>query len=291
MLKTIHNDRLKLTVDTLGAQMMSIESADGCEYLWQGDPAYWEDRSPTLFPFIGRLTNNSYCHNGMVYPMGIHGFAASMEFETVQHLKDKLTLRLCSDATTQRIYPFEFVLDITFTLCGNSIAVTFKVANLSGEVMPFAIGGHPGFRVPLVDGECFEDYVLEFAEECSPLRVGFTEQIYLSGEDVPYPLTDDKYISLRHDLFDEDAIILKDMARAVTLRCVKSQRAVTVSYPNMPYVGFWHWPKTDAPYVCIEPWSSLPSRQDIVEDFRSKEDMLQLEAGGVYENTWTITVL
>ena len=44
MLITIHNEHLSLTVDTLGAQMMSIRLADGCEYLWQGSPEYWGDR-------------------------------------------------------------------------------------------------------------------------------------------------------------------------------------------------------------------------------------------------------
>lgn len=53
MLIALKNEFLSLTVDTTGAQMMSIRSADGCEYLWQGDPKYWADRAPTLFPFIG----------------------------------------------------------------------------------------------------------------------------------------------------------------------------------------------------------------------------------------------
>ena len=56
MVYTIENEHLTLSVDSMGAQMMHICSRDGREYLWQGDPAYWPDRAPTLFPFIGRLT-------------------------------------------------------------------------------------------------------------------------------------------------------------------------------------------------------------------------------------------
>ena len=56
MVHTIENEQLTLSVDSMGAQMMHICSRDGREYLWQGDPAYWPDRAPTLFPFIGRLT-------------------------------------------------------------------------------------------------------------------------------------------------------------------------------------------------------------------------------------------
>lgn len=75
MLLTIRNEYLCLKVDTLGAQMMELWSSDGIQYLWQGNTAFWGDRAPNLFPFIGRLTNNSYKYLGTVYPMGIHGFA------------------------------------------------------------------------------------------------------------------------------------------------------------------------------------------------------------------------
>lgn len=287
---TIQNDFLALTVDTLGAQMMSIRSFDGCEYLWQGDPKYWADRSPTLFPFIGRSTNNSYRLHGKVYPMGIHGFAASSAFHVKEQTNDCLVLVLSSNSETLKQYPFAFALEITYRIRRNTIAVSYAVHNMSGETMPFGIGGHPGFRVPLEAGECFTDYVLAFSQSCDPDRVGFTQDVYLSGHDIPYPLQDGRAIPLRHELFDEDAIILKNMGREVTLRSLVSGRSVTVSYPDMSYIGFWHWPKTDAPYVCIEPWSSLPARQGIVEEFSCKSDLIRLAPGKRYENTWTITI-
>lgn len=104
-------------------------------------------------------------------------------------------------------------------------------------------------------------------------------------------MRDDRFIDLRHDLFEEDAVILKNMARQVTLCSKRSGRGVTVSYPDMPYLGIWHWPKTNALYVCIEPWSSLPSRQNVVEEFSCKSDLVHLSVGKSYETTWSITVI
>lgn len=287
---TIHNEKLCLTVDTLGAQMMSIQAADGCEYLWQGDSAYWPDRAPVLFPFIGRLTNNQCKVDGVTYPMGIHGFAAACAFTCSKREKDQVTLTLEADEETKRQYPFAFAFSVTYALEDNNVTVAYKVENKSDRTMPFAIGGHPGFNVPLGEGERFEDYYLEFSKACLPDRVGFTPAVYLGGADKAYPLREGRIIDLKHELFDDDAIILKNMSREVTLRCRKSHRAVKVSYPGMAYVGFWHWPKTDAPYVCIEPWTSLPSRQDVVEELTCRSDMIHLPAGQAYENTWTITV-
>jgi galactose mutarotase-like enzyme len=289
MLITIDNGALELTVDTLGAQMMSLKR-HGTEYLWQGDSAYWGDRAPILFPFIARLTNDSYKFQGKVYPMTIHGFANASEFAVAKKSADALVLELCSSENTRVHYPIDFVLQVIFRLEGDTLYTTYRVENKSDVTMPFGIGGHPGFKVPVDENERFEDYYLEFSLECQPDRVGFTPAVYLSGHDEAYPLEADKRIDLRHDLFDEDAIILKNMAREVTLRSKASSHSVTVSYPKMPYLGIWHWPHTDAPYVCIEPWSSLPSRQDVVEEFTCKSDLVQLEPGCVYDNTWTITI-
>ena len=35
---TIENNRLRLVIDSLGAQLLHIQSREGLEYLWQGGP-------------------------------------------------------------------------------------------------------------------------------------------------------------------------------------------------------------------------------------------------------------
>ena len=291
MLYTVQNEKISFTVSSLGAEMMSLQGADGTQYLWQGDPAYWADRAPNLFPFIGRLTNNSYKYMGKTYPLNIHGFARTSEFTVTEQTGDSITLELTSDEKTLEQYPFAFALQITYRLRGAALDTICKVQNLSDKTMPFGIGGHPGFNVPLAEGEQFTDYELVFDTACQPDRVGFTETVYLSGQDEAYPLENGTTLALDHRLFDEDAVILKNMARGVTLRSRICGKGLHMAYPQLPYLGIWHMPKTDAPYVCIEPWSSLPSRQDVVEEFSCKSDLLQLEAGKTYETMWTITVI
>lgn len=289
MLISLENEAVRLTVDTLGAQMMSLRSVDGCEYLWQGNPDYWSDRAPTLFPFIARLYRNSYRFHGKSYPMNIHGFASTSEFVVEDKGSDSVTLRLKDTLVTYAMYPFEFLLDITYRLVGATVEITYCVTNKSRQTIHFAIGGHPGFCVPMEAGGKFEDYYLEFAENCVPDRIGFTNDLLMNGNDLPYHLTNGNRIPLSHGIFDNDAIILRNMAKEVTLRG-SGNRSVTVRYPNMNYLGIWHWPKTDAPYVCIEPWTSLPGRQDVEEEISCKSDMIHLPAGEIYTNTWTISV-
>ena len=288
MLLSIKNSFLQLTVDTLGAQIMSIQSTDGCEYLWQGDKTYWSDRSPLLFPFIGRLYGEKYTCMGKEYPLPIHGFAAHMEF-TPQVSGNALTMVLNSSEETLKCYPFPFVLTVTFTLEGSKLLVHHRVSNTGRNTMYFGLGGHPGFRVPLAEGERFEDYTLQFAAPCCPDRIGFTEDVLLSGHNTPYPLKNGREIPLSHRLFDDDAIILQNTARQVTLSGPKDH-GITMDFGDFPYFGIWHMPKTDAPYVCLEPWSSLPGRSEVVEDLACRSDLISLPPGKEYAATWSVTI-
>ncbi len=291
MLLTIENAHLKLYVDTQGAQMMSIMGKDHDEYLWQGDSAYWGDRAPVLFPFIARLEQEQYQLGGKVYSMGIHGFAAGSEFAVESHSEDTLVLALHKSLITLVQYPYDFTFEITYHLNGKAIEIQNRVVNRDGTVMHFALGGHPGFRVPLNAGERFEDYYLEFSQSCTPDRIGFTEDtVLINGKTERYPLRNGKVLPLKHSLFDDDAIILQNMAREVTLKSHTSQRSITVSYPDMPYLGIWHWPKKDAPYVCIEPWTSLPGRSGVIEEISCRSDFIHLAPGKTYKNIWTITI-
>ena len=79
MFYTIRNDHLKVTVNSLGAELHSIQSADGTEYLWQGNPDVWDGQAPNIFPYVARLTEQKYTYDGKEYTMKIHGFINAVE--------------------------------------------------------------------------------------------------------------------------------------------------------------------------------------------------------------------
>lgn len=290
MIYTIENEKLKVQISDRGAELMSIQTKDGTEYLWQGDEKYWGDRALNLFPYIARMTQGKYTLDGQEYSMTIHGFVNYSVLEAEPAGSGEITFRLVQNEETLRMYPFPFHYSVTYRLEADRLEVKFGVENTGSKTMYFGIGGHPGFNVPLEEGLQFEDYYLQFDEPGSPVRIGFTPACFLNGNNPEYALGEGSSISLSHDLFDEDAIVLQGMSKAVTLKSDKSARSVRVEYPQMEYVGFWHKPHSDAPYVCIEPWSSLPSRQDVVEDLAKQPGLISLEAGKKYENTWSIQI-
>lgn len=290
MIVEIKNEYLSLTVETSGAEMQSLVSADGINYLWNGDTAYWAGRSPVLFPFVGRLFGKRYRLSGREYPLGLHGFACRCEFEVKERQADRVIFSLRDSAMTREQFPFAFELRVGYALIGRSVEVTYSVDNLGEETMFFGLGGHPGFNVPFEPGTEFEDYYLRFSEPCSPELVGFSDSVLLSGENEPYELEGGQLLPLRHELFDMDAVVLKNTPGSVTIASDKSSRSITVSYPQMPYVGFWQASKKQAPYLCVEPWVSLPGREGVVEDFENISDLIRLEGHENYTNIWTISI-
>ncbi len=69
-----------------------------------------------------------------------------------------------------------------------------------------------------------------------------------------------------------------------------ADKCITIRFPQMKYLGIWHWPKTETPYVCIEPWTSLPARKGVLERLEEKEDLIQLGGGEEYRNEWSIEI-
>ena len=90
MLYTIRSGCMQAQISSLGAQLMHLTGKT--EYLWQGDPAYWTDRAPTIFPYVARLTNGTYRYEGQTYHLPIHGFAPTAEFTAAQKTADAVAL-------------------------------------------------------------------------------------------------------------------------------------------------------------------------------------------------------
>lgn len=286
----IKNSFLSVRIAELGGELQYIQDWSGTEYLWQGDAAYWKRRSPNLFPYIARLNRGEYYLDNKVYHMDIHGFAPYRHFSPVEKGETHLTLCLSDDEETRSVYPRRFSFFIRYSLSGSVLSITYKVVNNDTRPLYFGLGGHPGFNVPLLSGLKFEDYRLRFSEPCHPRRILFAEDLLVTGETADFGLVSDSILPLSHSLFDEDAVILSHTSRKVTLEAPGKGPSLTLSFPQMGYLGIWHQPRTDAPYVCLEPWASLPARHGQPTVFEQQKDLISLGSQETYTNTWSISI-
>ena len=91
-----------------------------------------------------------------------------------------LVEELKSTIVTLVRYPFDFTLRVIYALNGNKVEIVYQVENRSDRHMPFGIGGHPGFNVPLAAGKQFEEYqkhnqqkpfwMLQYRQKCIFLK-------------------------------------------------------------------------------------------------------------------------
>ena len=88
MIYELKNGKFTAQVDSYGAQLASLKGADGTEYLWVGDPAYWREHAPVLFPIVGALRENKAKIHGEWVEMNRHGFAKRSEFAVKEQRED-----------------------------------------------------------------------------------------------------------------------------------------------------------------------------------------------------------
>lgn len=291
MIYTIKNDKIEVSVENLGAQMRSIKDATGKEYLWQGDEKYWNGSAPNLFPYIARLTEGKYILKGRTYEMPKHGFLRNSVLKLKEKTQTKMVFSLTDSEETYKMYPYHFEIKVKYELFENELKVSYNVANKDKKVMYFGVGGHPGFQVPVEKELSFEDYFIEFAKGTDVKRVGMSEDCFVTGKDEAFPLEENRRLYLHHNLFDDDAIILKDAPSKVVLASEKGSARIEMETSHLEYLGIWHKPASDAPYVCIEPWSSLPSQKDIIEDLEKQDNLVSLKPDGYYTGFFKVKIV
>jgi galactose mutarotase-like enzyme len=291
----ISSNRAEAVISEAGAELQSLRSKEtGTEYIWQADPAVWGKHAPNLFPFIGRLEEKKYTFRGKTYSMTIHGFLQTATTKAVCSEPSHCCLELTDSEETRKNYPFRFRFRVDYRLDGETQYVRYEAENLSdAETMYCAMGGHPGFCVPVGTEPKteFEDWNLIFSSPCSPVRITFDDSVLVkaSGEE-PFALTDGRILALRHDLFDHDAVVLRKTSGCVTISSVSSPHGVEIDYHEMPYVGFWHKTGVRAPYVCVEPWSALPGRSGVIEDLETMPGLTAIPAGEKRDTGYSIAI-
>ncbi len=290
MKHTISNNHLQVTVLNKGAEISSVQSQkSGLEYMWGADPAIWGSHAPVLFPAIGSFKNNECTIDGKVYQIPKHGIIRHNEDLTVKnHQPNELNFQLDYSEKTLATYPYKFRFNIVFELQENELMVSHQVTNLDNKQIHFALGGHPGFKCPINEGEEYEDYYLEF-EETETAETTLLSTKGLITDQTEKILYNTNKLPLKKDLFNNDALIFKDLkSRKVSLKSKKSNQVLTVSYSDFEYLGIWA--KPNAPFVCIEPWLGIADHEKTDGDYLKKDGLITLPKGEVFKARYVIEI-
>ena len=222
-----------------------------------------------------------------------HGFTRNAPFQVAKLGDDFVELVLEPTEESRAMYPFDFVLHVTYSLFENGYTTTFLVENRSECVMPFCVGGHPAFICPMEEDASFTDYQLVFPEKESGRVALAPGGGLIDGAEILPDFRDGQILPLRHELFDErDALLFTELkSRSVTLRHQRSGKGLQFSFPKMEVLAVWTKPFMNANYLCLEPWHGMPAQVTESGAMEEKPFATLLEPGRCYKTWFTATLL
>lgn len=277
-----------ISVSHKGAELQNI-TADGREYLWQGDPKFWGRRAPILFPIVGKLADDNLRVNGHEYTMKQHGFARDTEF-VEQDGKYVLTENGRDD------YPYAYELAVKYLVDGNTLTCNWQVTNRGDDTMYFQIGAHPAFLLPEYDAkDAIHGYIMCYDANdnvVSPMLFSTLVNGLRAHYGQPKTLLNDKGIlALTNTTFADDAILIEaHQVAKVTLFDKHGKRVLTVSCPQADVFGLWAPNKPGCPFVCIEPWCGIADNAEFKGDISERDCIHSLESGKSFEFCYSITL-
>jgi galactose mutarotase-like enzyme len=273
---SIRSEGLAAEINVLGAELWRLADAAGRDLLWDGDAAFWTGRAPILFPVVGGSAGGKVTVEGRDLPMDRHGFARRQPFAVVEHSASAVRLRLEANAATRAIWPFDFRLDMVFSVAGSRLEMVAEATNLDARPMPASFGYHPALRWPLPYGEPRAAHRIRFdAPEPGPIhRIDASGLVKPDG--LPTPV--DGYTLMLDDaLFEDDVLIWYDLTSRGLTYGAPGAPALTVTFPGMPMLGVWTKPR--AGYVCVEPWQGTADNMGFAGDIAGRPGMLKLLPG------------
>ncbi|MDG1728351.1 MAG: aldose 1-epimerase family protein [Algibacter sp.] len=288
---TLKNDKLEIAIKKIGAELCKIASIKNkTDFMWHADPEVWSSYAPNLFPIIGALKDNTYVFENTHYELPKHGFVRHNEAITLYaQTENSLTFKLIANDSLLKNYPFQFEFLITYTLIDNTLEVKHTIKNKDNKTMYFSLGGHPAFKCPVYKNEDYEDYCLEFEHPEHSKRHFINMQNGLISSKTKTVFNNTNKLLLTHDLFNEDALIFKDLkSKKVTLKSSINGEILSVSYPGFPYLGIWAKPNGN--YVCIEPWLGIADNETTNQNLKEKEGILSLDANKTFEAAYKIEI-
>ena len=293
---SISSNSLTASIDTMGAQLMSLRKGES-EYLWQGDSNWWPRRAPILFPIVGVLKDSKAESAEGTVSLARHGLARLNQFEVVEQSTSSVTLQLKSTEETRKSYPYAFELKLIFSVAGDTLTQTYEVTNTGNVVLPFTLGAHPAFNIPIpgVEAASLDQYHLLFTHSWTSYGPSITDEGLCDYTTPQRLVVDSDTLPLSWELIDrEKTITLEDVPdRRITLvanaEASSKAHGIQMDFEGFDYLGIWS-AAPGCPFVALEPWCGIADTVDTDGVFEHKPGIISLEPGQSIAKTMSIKV-
>lgn len=280
----IGSDKLTAAVSTYGAELMSLrDNATGQEYIWQGRADVWTGHCYNIFPFAGRLNEDTYFLDGAAYRMPLHGFACRSMFRPVRTSEHELVFGLTDSEETRAQFPRKFAFTVAYFLTGSTLCVTYRAENRDGRPMYCNFGAHPGIALPIGSGRGFGEHFLELPEGTKELLTD--EKKFRTGKEEGTA----RRLVLSEEMFQYGAHIYRTGGGKIRLGCKGGPCMLAFRLEDFEYLALWS--KPGAPLICVEPWGSVSEKAGCCVPLEERADMLVVAPDAAVQKRWTIEVI
>lgn len=285
------NEFLEVGLHPKGAEIIKIVGKqDGLNYMWKRDPIQWANSAPILFPIIGKVVNDTYRVEGKEYHLTGHGFSRHSEYDVIESSDTKVVYQLKSNEELLKVYPYHFVLTVTYQLTGKELSCNCHVENIDSKEIYFQVGGHPAFACPLLEGESSNDYYLEFEKnETVKQRIIDSSVGFMSDQSSLF-LDNEKRFFIRQQLFNTDAIVLEQLqSNYVDLKSFNHDKYIRFYMEGFNFLGIWA-AKHVGGLIAIEPWVGHTDFAGFTGELKEKAGVCKLEKGKEFSCCFKIEV-
>jgi aldose 1-epimerase len=293
------NGHLVAEITRVGAALRYL-AIDGVELV---EPGVFDSLSPfcegvVMAPWPNRTDGGKWTYEGRTLELPInlhaqqnanHGLLLDHHYDVLAQTESSVTLGALIHARLG--YPFDVQTSVTYELVDGGVKVTHHAENLSAAVAPYAVGGHPYFKIAGVDTE---DLFLR--SDAATVLVVDDRQIPTGTMPTAHSRFDMRSgVRIGDNFYDHD---FTDLARdshglAHTYLTATDGRGFDVwQDENFKHTviftpDFYFANVGDAKrYACaIEPQTSGPN------SFNSGEDLLWLKQGHRFSATWGVNLL
>lgn len=287
----LQSDSLAVRLTRRGAQLQSVaEHASGHEYLWQNPTGDWAGPAPVLFPVVGSLREKAVRWAGRLHAMPQHGFARERDFTMLECSPRHTVFKLAGTGDAK--FPCPFELRLEYRLSGRRLEVIAEIANPGGDVLPAAIGFHPGFAIALpIEQNAPPPCTLEVRSSGPLVQLLKSPDTRLLDGQRKLWSEGRRILPLALDALGSDAVVLACSAPvSVELRSTADSHRVVLQTFS-PFLGLWRKPSPTAAFVCLEPWWGTTDPDAPYDDLRAKPHQPLIAPGSTLRAAWSVEFL
>ena len=145
---TLKNEQFTATISLKGAELTSLRSSDGTQYVFEGPESVWKYHAPVLFPHVGRIADGFYTWKGKEYHLVNNGMSRDLMHTLTAQTQTSADFLLTESEETADKFPWKFRLETHYELTQNGLIFTTRVTNTDSEEMLFSLGSHTAFCCP-----------------------------------------------------------------------------------------------------------------------------------------------